>query len=160
MTAGRDVDRIVIVHGPVESHTNQALLTAGLDLAAEIGDTSLWVRRCVIPAVPAGSAVAATNAGELPARLLMSVAEAAAVLGVGRTTAYALIARGDLEVVHIGRVARVPITAVQDLVDRLRQSASPSQGRGILRSLGVPDASQPSAAIDSQPPAAVRSAAS
>lgn len=82
------------------------------------------------------------------------------MLGVGRTTAYGLIASGQLEVVHIGRVARVPITAVGELVDRLRRPVSRSQGRGTLASLGSADASQPRAAVDSQPSAAVRSAAS
>lgn len=34
--------------------------------------------------------------------LLLTVVEAAAMLGVGRTTAYELIAAGQLQVVHIG----------------------------------------------------------
>ena len=59
-------------------------------------------------------------------QLLVNVREAAALLGVGRTTAYELIARGDLEVVHIGRSARVPVASIEDYVERLvrRERAS------------------------------------
>ncbi|MEY2422457.1 MAG: hypothetical protein QOI95_2524 [Acidimicrobiaceae bacterium] len=39
-------------------------------------------------------------------RLLLTVVEAATMLGVGRTKAYELIAGGELQVVHIGRAAR------------------------------------------------------
>ncbi len=52
-------------------------------------------------------------------RLLLTVVEAAAMLGVGRTTAYELIAAGELQVVHIGRSARVPLVAVHRYVDAL-----------------------------------------
>lgn len=56
--------------------------------------------------------------------LLITVAETAGVLGVGRTTVYELIASGDLEVVHIGRSARVPVAATRAFVDRLRARAA------------------------------------
>ena len=52
-------------------------------------------------------------------RLLLTVAEAAAMLGVGRTKAYELIAGGQLQVVHIGRAARVPVAAVHRYVEAL-----------------------------------------
>lgn len=52
-------------------------------------------------------------------RLLVTVAEAAMMLGVGRTKAYELIAGGQLQVVHIGRAARVPVTAVHSYVEAL-----------------------------------------
>ena len=51
---------------------------------------------------------------------LLTIREAAQVLGVGRTTVYELIANDELEVVHIGRSARIPTAAVDDFVDRLR----------------------------------------
>jgi excisionase family DNA binding protein len=38
-----------------------------------------------------------------PARLVYTVGEAAALLGVGRSTAYDLIARGELRAVRLGR---------------------------------------------------------
>ncbi|HET7487750.1 MAG TPA: helix-turn-helix domain-containing protein [Acidimicrobiales bacterium] len=52
-------------------------------------------------------------------RLLLTVVEAAAMLGVGRTKAYELIAGGHLQVVHIGRAARVPVAAVHRYVEAL-----------------------------------------
>lgn len=54
------------------------------------------------------------------ARLLLTVEEAADRLGIGRTLAYALIAAGVLESVHIGRLRRVPTDALDDYVRRLR----------------------------------------
>jgi hypothetical protein len=41
------------------------------------------------------------------------------MLGIGRTKAYELISRGELEVVHIDGAARVPLVAVHRYVDRL-----------------------------------------
>jgi hypothetical protein len=51
--------------------------------------------------------------------LLLKVAEVASMLGIGRTKAYELIGRGDLQVVHIDGAARVPVVAVRRYVDRL-----------------------------------------
>lgn len=53
--------------------------------------------------------------------VLVTVKEAGEMLGVGRTTAYELISNGDLEVVHIGRCARVPVESVIELVESLRR---------------------------------------
>jgi excisionase family DNA binding protein len=53
--------------------------------------------------------------------LLLSVEEVARALGIGRSKTYELIAAGELEAVHIGRAARVPVAAVQDFVERLRR---------------------------------------
>ena len=52
--------------------------------------------------------------------LLMTVTEAALSLGVSRSTLYELIGRRELEVVHIGRSARVPVEALHALVERMR----------------------------------------
>jgi excisionase family DNA binding protein len=73
-------------------------------------------------------------------RLLLTVVEAAAMLGVGRTKAYELIAAGELQVVHIGRAARVPLVAVRRYVDGLV-----SQGPRTIRSA-------PRSRAASQPP--------
>jgi excisionase family DNA binding protein len=54
--------------------------------------------------------------------LLLDVREAASVLGIGRSTLYELIADGEIEVVHIGRAARVPVAALHEFVDRCRTS--------------------------------------
>lgn len=56
-----------------------------------------------------------------PTPLLLTITQAASLLGVSRTTAYELIAEGRLEVVHIGRCARVPADDVEEFVQRLRQ---------------------------------------
>ncbi len=59
-----------------------------------------------------------------PTRLLLTVVEAARLLGVGRSTAYELLASGELESVHIGRSRRVPVVAVENYVESLRSSRS------------------------------------
>ncbi len=70
--------------------------------------------------------VATTNPAvtEMRPRLL-TITQAAALLGVGRTTTYELISGGELEVVHIGRSAHVSVESIDDLVSRLHaRSAS------------------------------------
>src|SRR3954452_14158837 len=73
-------------------------------------------------------------------RLLLTVVEAATMLGVGRTKAYELIAGGELQVVHIGRAARVPLVAVHRYVDALVSQPL----RTIRPTLRPTSASQPS----------------
>jgi excisionase family DNA binding protein len=51
---------------------------------------------------------------------LITIKQAAQVLNLGRSTIYELIADGQLEVVHIGRSARIPTDAITALVNRLR----------------------------------------
>lgn len=53
-------------------------------------------------------------------KLLLTPAEAAEILAVGRSTVYELIATGDLESVRIGRSRRVPRAALDAFVRRLR----------------------------------------
>jgi excisionase family DNA binding protein len=53
-------------------------------------------------------------------RLLLRVADAAQILAVGRTTMYQLIAAGEIELVHIGRCARVPFAELDRFVARRR----------------------------------------
>lgn len=69
-------------------------------------------------AAPAARPPAAT------APLLLTVVEAARLLGVGRSTTYELLAAGELESVHIGRCRRVPVAAVEDFVATLRAARS------------------------------------
>jgi excisionase family DNA binding protein len=61
---------------------------------------------------------------------LVTILRAAELLGVGRTTGYELVAAGELEVVHIGRSARIPIASIDAYVLRLRESARPPR-RGL-----------------------------
>lgn len=51
--------------------------------------------------------------------LLLTTQQAAAVLGVGRTTIYALIKTGDLTPVHIGRCCRLSRAELERYVRRL-----------------------------------------
>ena len=48
------------------------------------------------------------------------MSDAARVLSVGRTTMYELVGAGEIEVVHIGRSARVPVAALEEFVERRR----------------------------------------
>jgi excisionase family DNA binding protein len=61
------------------------------------------------------------------APVLLTVVGAARMLGIGRTTIYDLIARGQLDVVHIGRAARIPVASVDRFVDDLRGRQAASQ---------------------------------
>ena len=56
-----------------------------------------------------------------PAKLLPTPEEAAAVLSVGRTKVYELIARGQLFSVRIGASRRIPRVALETFVSRLVQ---------------------------------------
>lgn len=57
------------------------------------------------------------------APLLLTIPDAARVLAIGRTTMYELVADGAIEVVHIGRCARVPTDAIRDFLMQLRHTA-------------------------------------
>jgi hypothetical protein len=55
---------------------------------------------------------AGTPANRNPdARLVMSVAEAGAALGLGRNSSYAAAARGDIPTIRIGGLIKVPCAA-------------------------------------------------
>lgn len=58
---------------------------------------------------------------EAMAPLLLTIPQAARVLSIGRTTLYELIGEQQIEVVHIGRCARIPVEAVRAFVDQQRQ---------------------------------------
>jgi excisionase family DNA binding protein len=64
----------------------------------------------------------AIRTGQNPPPLLVTVVDAAAILGVGRTTLYQLINRGELRPVHIGRSLRVPVAELEHFVEALRSS--------------------------------------
>ncbi len=58
--------------------------------------------------------------------ILLTVRDAAQLLAIGRTSVYQLIADGELEVIHIGRAARIPATAVHAFVRRRREGNTTS----------------------------------
>jgi excisionase family DNA binding protein len=56
--------------------------------------------------------------------LLLTIVEAARVLSIGRTTMYELVGAGEIDVVHIGRSARVPVGALEEYVERQRRGGT------------------------------------
>lgn len=57
-----------------------------------------------------------------PDVLLVSITDAARRLGIGRSTAYDLVSAGELQVIYIRRCARVPVSALEEFVERRRTS--------------------------------------
>lgn len=53
------------------------------------------------------------------AKVLLTTTEAAAVLGIGRTSLYELIRSGKLETIKIGRRRLIPATAIPKLITTL-----------------------------------------
>ena len=75
------------------------------------------------------------------APLLLTIPDAARVLAIGRTTMYELVADGAIEVVHIGRCARVPTEAIRDFLMQLRHAACdlpPTTRRSVTSSEARP----------------------
>jgi len=62
--------------------------------------------------------------GEVIDKLLLKPAEAAHVLGIGRTKLFELLASGALESVQIGHSRRVPTDAVDSFLAQLRAEQS------------------------------------
>lgn len=60
-----------------------------------------------------------------PRRELLTVEEAAQQLGVGRTKTFALVRSGELESVRIGRLRRVPKSAIDHYASQLMAQQSP-----------------------------------
>ena len=60
-------------------------------------------------------------------RSTMTVEEAAAVLGISRTTAYECVRRGELRAVRLGRRLVVPRLVVDQLLAGERAVAPPSK---------------------------------
>jgi excisionase family DNA binding protein len=69
-----------------------------------------------------------------PAKLLLTPEEAAAVLSVGGTKVYELIARGQLFSVRIGASRRIPRVALETFVSRLVQEGAVEAGEREGRS--------------------------
>ena len=67
-------------------------------------------------------------------KLLLNVDEAAHLLGCRRTYLYGMIQRGELPVVKLGRLTRVPAAAVEGYV-RERLERSRAAGFGPFRGL-------------------------
>lgn len=57
-------------------------------------------------------------------KLLLDVREVATALGCSRAYVYQLIAGGELHIVKLGRLTRVPLSSVEDLVRRRLDAAA------------------------------------
>ncbi len=57
--------------------------------------------------------------------MLHSPVEAGKVLGIGRSSLYLLMQSGELAPIRIGRSRRIPVTALDELVNRLRDDEDP-----------------------------------
>ncbi len=51
-------------------------------------------------------------------KLLLRISEAADMLGVARSKAYAMVQAGELPAVRIGKSVRIPVRALNDYVER------------------------------------------
>jgi excisionase family DNA binding protein len=56
--------------------------------------------------------------------ILVSVAGAARMLSIGRTAAWELVRKQKIKSVKIGRTRRVPVSALQEYVQRLLDQAA------------------------------------
>jgi excisionase family DNA binding protein len=146
MTTFDTTDEIVVVHGRGSSDLDAALELAGMRRVIVLADLRVWMGntgtagdRALVGAPP--------DADAGPERLLLTVTQAASVLGIGRTMAYQLIREGQLEVIHVGRCTRIPADTLPDAVTRLRTANAAGPGRwsrqaGRLGRVGAHDESQ------------------
>ena len=65
----------------------------------------------------------AGNPEDLPGERLLRVEEVAAKLGVGRSKAYEMVAKGELPVVRIGTAVRVPLSGLERWIEEHTQAA-------------------------------------
>src|SRR4051812_13220455 len=68
-------------------------------------------------------------------RILLSVNEAAAALGIGRTLMYELLGSGQVESVFVGRLHRVPAEALAAFVEKLRSEREFVRPQGSRRAI-------------------------
>lgn len=55
----------------------------------------------------------------MPQRVLLTVEEAAEQLGIGRTKTYELVKAGEIDSIQIGRLRRIPVSAINEYAARL-----------------------------------------
>jgi excisionase family DNA binding protein len=121
---------VVVVLGAPDDTLVASLGIVGLAPIAEGGEVVVWGRPR--PSLPEASSRAPEPApGARPPGLLMTIGDAALALGLGRSTVYELIGRGELEVVHVGRSARVPVDALRGFVQRRRDGHGVGRGSGV-----------------------------
>jgi excisionase family DNA binding protein len=57
-------------------------------------------------------------------RRTLSVPEAGRWLGIGRNASYEAARRGEIPTIRIGRLLRVPVVALERMLDRASESAA------------------------------------
>jgi excisionase family DNA binding protein len=60
----------------------------------------------------------------MESKALLTIDEAAQRLGIGRSHAYIYVMKGEIESVKLGRSRRVPASAIEDFIRRLREDAA------------------------------------
>ena len=88
--------------------------------ATEIAD--LLARLAVLMADQPPAEIPASR--PMPARVLLTVEEAAERLHIGKTKTYALVKAGEIESVLIGRLRRIHIDAIDAYAARLATTAA------------------------------------
>jgi excisionase family DNA binding protein len=58
----------------------------------------------------------------VPPRVLLTLEEAAQALGISRSKLYELLRAGAIECVRIDRLRRIPLQALHQFVERLREA--------------------------------------
>lgn len=58
-------------------------------------------------------------------RLVLTVPEAGAMLGLGRNSAYEAAKRGEIPTLRVGRLLRVPVRAMERMLDIATATAAP-----------------------------------
>lgn len=70
-----------------------------------------------------------SEAPEPPRPLLLTVKEAATLIGIGRTTLYQLMDSGEIASVHVGSSRRIPLLSAHEFVERLSRPTIDSSRR-------------------------------
>jgi excisionase family DNA binding protein len=58
----------------------------------------------------------------------ISVEEAAKILGIGRNSAYEAARNGQLPVIKIGKLLRIPVVALERMLEEARPNPQPRDG--------------------------------
>jgi excisionase family DNA binding protein len=63
------------------------------------------------------------SASETESKLLLSVEETATMMSLGRTLVYALVRRGEIASIKVGKSRRIPIGALHTFILRYAENA-------------------------------------
>ena len=63
-------------------------------------------------------------------KALLTVAEAAVMLGIGRSFLYSMVLSGEMPSIKLGRARRIPVGAIRDFIDQKLSEEFPEIVRG------------------------------